>query len=92
MRDKFATPILYGIDNFKFYDIFPTYTKLLITSFVYVFDTFSHIHFYSNCFSSILRHSSQKRYVLLKTKHIIKIGYKFLVCNRYRVYLLMKKN
>ena len=26
MQDKFATPILYGIDNFKFYDIFPTYT------------------------------------------------------------------
>ena len=25
-RDKFATPILYGIDNSKFYDIFPTYT------------------------------------------------------------------
>ena len=22
VRDKFATPILYGIDNFKFYDIF----------------------------------------------------------------------
>ena len=24
--DKFATPILYVIDNFKFYDIFSTYT------------------------------------------------------------------
>ena len=26
VRDKFATPILYGIDNFKIYDIFSTYT------------------------------------------------------------------
>ena len=26
VRDKFATPILYGIDNFNFYDIFSTYT------------------------------------------------------------------
>ena len=26
VQDKFATPILYGIDNFKFYDIFSTYT------------------------------------------------------------------
>ena len=26
VRDNFATPILYGIDNFKFYDIFSTYT------------------------------------------------------------------
>ena len=30
MRTKFATPILYAIDNFKNYDIFPTYTKPLI--------------------------------------------------------------
>ena len=36
-RDKFATPVLYGIDNFKFYDIFSTYTRPLITSFVYFF-------------------------------------------------------
>ena len=26
VQDKFATPILYGMDNFKFYDIFFTYT------------------------------------------------------------------
>ena len=26
VRDNFATPILYGIDDFKFYDIFSTYT------------------------------------------------------------------
>ena len=26
VRDKFATPILYGIDNFKFYDKISTYT------------------------------------------------------------------
>ena len=26
MWDKFATPILYGIDNSKYYDIFSTYT------------------------------------------------------------------
>ena len=26
VRDKFATPILYGINNFKFDDFFPTYT------------------------------------------------------------------
>ena len=26
VRDKFATLILYGKDNFKFYDIFSTYT------------------------------------------------------------------
>ena len=45
VRDKFATPILYGIDNFKFYDIFSTYTYPLITSFVYFFEIFSHIHF-----------------------------------------------
>ena len=25
VRDKFATPIVYGIDNFKIYDIFSTY-------------------------------------------------------------------
>ena len=26
VQDKFATPILYGIDNFEHYDIFSTYT------------------------------------------------------------------
>ena len=26
VRDNFANPILYGIDIFKFYDIFSTYT------------------------------------------------------------------
>ena len=26
VRDKFNSPILYGLDNSKFYDIFPTYT------------------------------------------------------------------
>ena len=26
MQTKFVTPILYAIDNFKNYDIFPTYT------------------------------------------------------------------
>ena len=26
MQDKFATPVLHGIDNFKFYDNFSTYT------------------------------------------------------------------
>ena len=26
VRTKFATPILYAIDNFKIYDIFSTYT------------------------------------------------------------------
>ena len=44
--------------------------------------------FYSNCFSSIMRHYSWKRYVLLK-KHIIKFGYHSLICNKYRVYILM---
>ena len=34
VRDKFATVAIYGIDNFKFYDIFSTYTLPLITSFV----------------------------------------------------------
>ena len=28
VRDKFATPILYGIDNFKFYDIFYLYITI----------------------------------------------------------------
>ena len=45
VRDNFATPILYDIDNFEFYDIFSTYTYPLITSFVYFFEIFSHIHF-----------------------------------------------
>ena len=37
VRDKFATPILYGIDNFIFHAIFFTYTEPFITSFVYFF-------------------------------------------------------
>ena len=37
-----------------------------------------------------MRHSSYKRYVLLKNQ-IIKFGYEFLVSNRYCVYILMKK-
>ena len=44
--------------------------------------------FCSNYFSSILRHSSSKRCVLLKRK-IPNLGYHFLMCNRYHVYLLM---
>ena len=38
VQDNFATPILYGIDNFKFDDIFSTYTEPLTTSFVYFLD------------------------------------------------------
>ena len=44
MRTKFATPILYAIDNFKNYDIFSTYTKPLIISFVYFLEFFGHLH------------------------------------------------
>ena len=37
VRTKFATPILYAIDNFKIYEFFSTYTQPLIISFVYIF-------------------------------------------------------
>ena len=70
VRIKFATPILHAIENFKIYDIVSTYTQSLIVSFVYSFEIFSHLHFCSNCFSSILRHTSLKWYVLpKKTNH-----------------------
>ena len=46
VRTKFATPILYAIDNFKNYEIFSTYTKPLIISFVYFFEIFGHLHFF----------------------------------------------
>ena len=92
VRTKFATPILYAIDNFKNYYIFPTYTQPLIISFVYISIEILVIFLFSSiCFSSILYHSSQKRYVFQK-QNIIKFGYQFLLCNRYHVYLLMKKH
>ena len=40
VRDKFATPILYGIDNFKNNDIYSTCTQPLIISFIYFFSKF----------------------------------------------------
>ena len=43
MRSKFATPILYAIDNFLNHHIFSTYT--LIISFLYFFESFNHLHF-----------------------------------------------
>ena len=58
VQDNFATPILYGIDNFKFDDIFSTYTEPLTTSFVYFLDFFAIFISYINCFRSIMRHSS----------------------------------
>ena len=39
VRTKFATPILYAINNFKIYD-FSIYTYPLITSFLYIFWNF----------------------------------------------------
>ena len=54
VRDKFATPILHGIDNFKNYDIFSTYCihNPFITSFFNVFLKFLVIViFYTHCFS-----------------------------------------
>ena len=54
VRNKFATPMLYGIDSFIFHDVF----FLNITSFVYFFEILAIFIFYSNCFSSIMRHSS----------------------------------
>ena len=56
---------------------------------IIIFEIFSHLHFCSNYFSSIMRHSSLKQYVLLK--QILKFGYQFLPCNRYRINLLVKK-
>ena len=56
---------------------------------IIIFEIFSHLHFCSNYFSSIMRHSSLKQYVLLKK--ILKFGYQFLPCNRYRINLLVKK-
>jgi hypothetical protein len=46
VRTKFATPILYAIDNSKNYDIFSMYTWPLIVSFVYFFEIFGHPHFF----------------------------------------------
>ena len=46
VQTKFATPILYAIDNFKNYDFFSIYTQPLIVSFVYFFEIFSHLHFF----------------------------------------------
>ena len=38
-----------------------------------------------------MRPSSQKRYVLWKKK-VTTFGYHFVLCNRYFVFVLMKKN
>ena len=46
--------------------------------------------FWGNFFSSILHHSIQNRHVLWKTQMII-FGYHFLLCNKYGVYVLIKK-
>ena len=58
VRDKFATPILYGIDNFKFYDIFYIYLTIDNIFCVFFLNFLAISILYSNCFSSILRHSS----------------------------------
>ena len=90
-QTKFATPILYAIDNFENYDIF-FYIEIAIQNiFCIFFVIFGHLHFCSNCFSSLLRHSSQKQYFLW-IFFIIKFSYHFLLCNSYGVYLLMKKH
>ena len=58
VRAKFATPILYVINNFKNYNIFTIDINPLIIHILCFSKKFSHHHFCSNCFSSILRHSS----------------------------------
>ena len=55
---KFATLYYMAWIILKNYDIFPTYTQALIISFVYFFEKFSQICFFSNYFSSSLRHFS----------------------------------
>ena len=46
VQTKFATPILYAINNFKNYHNFSTYTKPLIISFVYFLEIFGHLHYF----------------------------------------------
>ena len=82
VQAKFTTPILYAIDNFKKYDFFA-----FIISFVYLFEIFSHLHFCSSCFSSILHHFSQKRYVLLKkSSNLVIIFFDYVIDTMYYIY------
>ena len=70
MQTKFATPILHVINNFRIYDIFSTYTKPLIVSFVYFLEISSHLHLFN--FTSF-----QLETVCSIRKQIIKCSYLF---------------
>ena len=90
---KFATPILYAIDNFKKYDFWKKILHIhnhwqsllyMILEFLVVF-VFCIDYFKFNFASFYLE-------TVCFIKKIIKFGYYFVLCNRYQVYLIMKKS
>ena len=92
VRTKFATPILYAIDNFKNCNFFLhtrnhwEYLLYMILEFLVVF-IFCTNYFYFKSATHKL-----ETVCFIKKKQILKFGYYFLLCNKYQVYLLMEKN
>jgi hypothetical protein len=64
----------------------------LIISFLYIFGIFSHLHFFVVVILVQFYVISVRNCIVWKKKNIIKFGYQFSLCNRYRVHLLMKIN
>ena len=90
VRTKFATPILHAIDNFKIYDIF-VYIYITIDSIfcIYIFEIFSHLHFAVIVLVQFRVILVRNGMFYIKINH--QFGYQYSLCNRYCVYLLMKK-
>jgi len=72
VRTKFVALILYVIDNFNNCDVFFHIYIIINNIFEYFFELCSHFHSCSNSFSSVLRHSSWKWYVLFNLYFIKK--------------------
>ena len=90
-RTKFATPILHVIDNFKIYDIFPHIHTIDSIFFIYFLIFLVIIKFSINFlvqFCVILVRNNMF-YKENKSSYLVTI---FLVCNKYRVCLLIKNN
>ena len=56
--DKSLLPYIKCHIFYFLFFIFSDNTQPLIINFVFLFEIFSHLHFCSSCFSSIMRHSS----------------------------------
>ena len=92
VQTKFATPILHAIDNFNIYGIF-LYIYITIDSIfcIFVFWNFSHLHFFVVIFLVQFCFILARNGMFYNKKRIIKFSYHSLLCNRYRVYLLMTR-